>query len=156
VYPAAFLTILPPKICGKKNDHQEPAKLTGFFLIKTRVSANNSIISIFSTGVDALPLQLKNRIPKQPNGARIGLQIDHLSIFQDIPAKCPDLRNSGLMVKPSLKKCSGLEFCGEHDQVRFRMPITMRIRPTNPQRSRGSGPKEKADLDAGAAAAPPS
>jgi hypothetical protein len=67
-----------PEICAKKSDQQKPAKLTGFFLIKTRISANNPIIAIYSTGVDALPLEPENPIRKQAIGARIGLKIMHL------------------------------------------------------------------------------
>ena len=68
----------PPEICAKKSAPQKPAKLTGFFLIKTRISANNPIIAIYSTGVDALPLEPENPIGKQAIGARIGLKIMHL------------------------------------------------------------------------------
>ena len=67
-----------PEICAKKSDQQKPAKLTGFFLIKTRISENNPIMVIYSTGVDALPLEPENPIRKQAIGARIGLKIMHL------------------------------------------------------------------------------
>ena len=67
-----------PEICAKKSDQQKPAKLTGFFLIKTRISANTPIIAIYSTGVDALPLEPENPIRKQAIGARLGLKIMHL------------------------------------------------------------------------------
>jgi hypothetical protein len=35
----------------------KPAKLTGFFLIKSRISSKYPIFAIFSTGVDTLPLE---------------------------------------------------------------------------------------------------
>jgi hypothetical protein len=60
--------------------------LTCFFLIKTRISANNPIIAIYSTGVDALPLEPENPIRKQAIGALTGLRIVHLPEQEN----CPD------------------------------------------------------------------
>jgi hypothetical protein len=47
---------------AKKGGCWKPAKLTGFFLIKSRISSKYPIFAIFSTGVDALPLE-----PKTPS-----------------------------------------------------------------------------------------
>ena len=62
----------------KTGGHCKPAKLTCFFLIKTRISSNNSIIAIIFIGVDVLPLEPKNGIVRLANGGCIGLQIDHV------------------------------------------------------------------------------
>jgi hypothetical protein len=66
----------PAKPHLKTGGHCKPAKLTCFFLIKTRISSNNSSIAIFSIGVDALPLEPKNWIVRLANGGCFGLQID--------------------------------------------------------------------------------
>jgi hypothetical protein len=78
------------KTRGKKSDQLKPANLTCFFLIKTRISSNNPVIATFSIGVDALPQESENRIKKRVNGARIGLQIDHVPGILYLPVKCPD------------------------------------------------------------------
>jgi hypothetical protein len=67
--PATVLTLL--HLPAQKGGHCKPAKLTCFFLIKTRIFSKYPIITIFSIGVDALPLEPKNGIVRFPNGARI-------------------------------------------------------------------------------------
>jgi hypothetical protein len=47
---------------AKKGGCCKPAKLTGFFLIKSRIFSKYPIFAIFSTGVDALLLE-----PKSPS-----------------------------------------------------------------------------------------
>ena len=49
----------PPISLTQKGGHWRTAKLTGFFLIKSLRFSKYSIIPIFSTGVDALPLEQK-------------------------------------------------------------------------------------------------
>ena len=94
-HPVAFHTLPTHQTCGKKRDQQKPAKLTCFFLIKTRISANNPIIAIYSTGVDALPLEPENPIRKQAIGARMGLRIVYLSEQVKLPGSWFCLTCSG-------------------------------------------------------------
>jgi hypothetical protein len=75
--------------------------LTGFFLIKPSISSKYPILAIFSTGVDALPLEQKNRIVQLANGARIGVIGDHVPFEGDILVltgsmadSCPQYRGS--------------------------------------------------------------
>ena len=46
-----------------------PAILTGFILIKTAIFEKKGIISTFSTGVDALPLEPEITFVRLANGA---------------------------------------------------------------------------------------
>jgi len=58
----AFFSSWPCYLSSPKRGCCKPAKLTGFFLIKSRISSKYPIFAIFSTGVDALPLE-----PKSPS-----------------------------------------------------------------------------------------